>query len=44
MHDEQYELTENVILKDKGFASIQCIVCNILMEIKWYKSKIEFIK
>lgn len=38
MHDEYYDLTEKVILEDKGFASTQCIVCNISMYITWYKN------
>ncbi|GAA5804045.1 hypothetical protein HPULCUR_009531 [Helicostylum pulchrum] len=43
MKDENYDLTEEVIEKNEGNASIRCVVCNMRMEVTWY-GYIEYIR
>lgn len=36
MKDINYDLTEEVIKKNEGNASVRCVVCNMRMEVAWY--------
>ncbi|KAG2236563.1 hypothetical protein INT48_000863, partial [Thamnidium elegans] len=35
MKDVNYDLTEEVIEKNEGSASVRCVVCNMRMEVAW---------